>query len=59
VSVERADSPWQASARGAAKELLSDYRAPVGVTPDLRRIDALPIRVPPDLTSVEGAAYVA
>lgn len=37
---------------------LCDQRAPVGSSPDLTRISALPRRDPPDLTGVEGAALV-
>jgi hypothetical protein len=52
-------SPWQGAAELNPKALMSDMRSPVGVTPDLRRIAALPVRPPPDLTGVEGAALVA
>lgn len=44
--------------RGSVSRMIADRRRPVGTSPDLTRITALPRRDPPDLKGVEGAALV-
>lgn len=40
------------------RQLRRDLRKPVGDSPDLRRIESLPRRSPPNLAGIEGAAMV-
>lgn len=44
--------------RTSVSRMITDKHRPVGTSPDLTRITALPRRDPPDLKSVEGAALV-
>lgn len=56
VAAEPDRSPWSMSL--PVRALLGDLRPPVGDSPDLRRVRALPRRPLPDLDGPEGEAFV-